>query len=149
PLMKVVIDEAEAAIVREVFQRYVERGQSLREITLWLNEIEAGGSTAWGVSNVADLLDRWTYIGVEIHGRTRQRKDRDTGRIKQEIRPRSEWKARRMRSLQIVPRALWKAAQKLRTERAALFQKGSRSRAHAYPKRLLSLVCGSCGATLV
>src|SRR5690606_32746989 len=45
PLMKVVIDEAEAAIVREVFQRYVERGQSLREITLWLNEIEAGGST--------------------------------------------------------------------------------------------------------
>ena len=149
PERTVVIDEQNAEIVREVFRRYLERGWSLQKIAIWLNEIQAGGRQAWGTSDVAKILDRWTYVGIELRNTVRQRKDRDTGKITEEKRPRSDWQCRRMRHLQIIDRSTWKAVRKRRAARASLFPEGSRGRVATYPDRLLTLICGKCGAALV
>lgn len=147
--MRVVIDAPEAAIVRDVFDRYVVKGQSTNQIATWLNEIAAGGRRTWGVSNVADMLDRYTYVGIEVQNKMRQRKDRKTGKITEEKRPRKDWKARRTSRLQIIDWKTWKAVRERRAERSKLFPKGSRGRVAEYPTRLVRLVCGSCGAVLV
>ena len=148
-LRKVVIHPEHAEIVREVFRRYLEDGASTIELARWLNATRADGRTNWGVSTVSDMLDRYTYVGIEIRNKTYQLKDRETGKITHCKRPRSEWQCRRVRHLRIIDRATWKAVRKRRAERSSLFPEGSRGRVATYPKRLLRLVCGCCGAHLV
>ena len=146
---QVAIDEQNAEIVREVFRRYLDRGWSLQKNARWLNEIQAGRRQSWGPTDVAKILDRWAYVGIELRNTVRQRKDRETGKITEEKRPRSDWQCRRMRHLQIIDRVTWKAVRKRRAARASLFPEGSRGRVATYPDRLLTLICGKCGAALV
>lgn len=64
--------EAEVAIVREIFERYVLRGQSMRAICRWLNTVPAAceGRKPWAVSTLHGLLECRTYLG-EIAARRR------------------------------------------------------------------------------
>jgi DNA invertase Pin-like site-specific DNA recombinase len=149
PKHKLVIDEAASAVVREVFRLYVEDGRSPDAIAKWLNGIRAGRRAAWQGGTVRDMLDRHIYVGIRIRGMERHRIDPETGCVKTERRPVSEWKIRRRRDLQIVPRSVWKAARRLRQDRAGLFPRGGAGRAEAYPATLLRPVCGSCGAGLI
>ena len=143
------IHEEQAGIVQEIFRRYCEQGLSLLQIARWLNDISAGGRQAWGTSQVGQILDRYDYAGIQIRGRMRQSKHRETGKIVTTERPRSEWQVRRVRHLQIIDWKTWKEARRRREERSSLFPEGSRGRVATYPTRLLTLVCGCCGASLV
>jgi site-specific DNA recombinase len=66
--------EAEAAVVRQVFARYTERGDSINAITRWLNDAAQiptrTGTARWERSTVWGLLRNPAYAGRACYGKT-------------------------------------------------------------------------------
>lgn len=73
---RLVINEAEAETVREIFRQYA-AGKSYREIIKWLNDsgrhTKRGGS--FGTNSLHDLLKNEKYIGNVVYGRVEKRPD--------------------------------------------------------------------------
>ena len=68
------IDELEAPIVREIFDRYVERRESIVEIGRGLSEHGVPtrtGRTHWGSSTIWAILRNPAYTGLAAYGRRR------------------------------------------------------------------------------
>jgi site-specific DNA recombinase len=68
------IDELEAPIVREIFGRYVEQGESIVQIARWLSERGVPtrtGKPRWGQSTVWAILRNPAYTGQAAFGRRR------------------------------------------------------------------------------
>ena len=68
------IDELEAPIVREIFGRYVEQGESIVQIARWLSEQGVPtrtGKTRWSQSTVWAILRNPAYTGEAAFGRRR------------------------------------------------------------------------------
>jgi site-specific DNA recombinase len=66
------IDELEAPIVREIFDRYVERRQSIGQIARSLSEQRAPtrtGTPHWGASTIWAILRNPAYTGQAAYGR--------------------------------------------------------------------------------
>jgi site-specific DNA recombinase len=67
------IDEAQAPIVREVFRRYIEDGDSIARITRWLSEQSVPtktGKTGWNNATVWGMLRNPAYAGQAAYGKT-------------------------------------------------------------------------------
>ena len=153
PLRRKVIDPAEAEFVREAFRLYVEGGRSPGDIARVFNDRRVGDQRSWEDSLVRQLLRRRTYVGIEVYRCTRQVRDPETSKTKVVPRPRSEWRVKRLRELQLVPLSTWKAAQKkLDASREAWSSRRSAAkppRTQVYPSVLIRPRCGSCGADMM
>ena len=68
------IYEAEAAVVRQIFARYTERGDSINAIARWLNDAAQiptrTGTARWERSTVWGLLRNPAYAGHACYGKT-------------------------------------------------------------------------------
>lgn len=119
------IHEPEAAIVREICQRYAD-GEGLKQIARALNDKSApspraqrGRKSGWSPSTVREILRRPLYRGEIVWNKTEKRDKlgrRHKG--KQKPRPESEWIRMPAPKLRIVPEAL-AAAVDLRLKREA------------------------------
>ncbi len=65
---KVTLREAEAAVVRQMVDRYL-AGASIRSLTVWLNDsgIAPAASTSWGTSAVRQILCSGRIAGLREH----------------------------------------------------------------------------------
>jgi site-specific DNA recombinase len=116
---RMVIDEAEATVVRQVFEWFAD-GHSTRSIAHRLNEQgtpSARGGT-WAVSALQGssgkglgMLNNELYIGRVIWNRRQWLKDPDTGARRYVDRPAAEWQVREAPELRIVSEDLWRRVQ--------------------------------------
>lgn len=145
-----VIDEAGAKFVEEAFRRFAIDRDSPGKIARRFNELNVGGTQAWGASQIRQLLKRETYIGIECYGMTRQVRDPETGQVTVKYRPRDEWKRRAKPEFRIISDDLWQKAQARICECQAAYaakkekQIAQPSRATVYPTTLLRPICGHC-----
>ncbi len=153
------IDEAQAAIVREIFARYVD-GASHRTISKELNArgVPSPGSTwqrktrrcsGWVDSATRVIVLNVLYTGLVRWNVSQFVLDPDTGKHKRRARPRSEWNEFRDESLRIVSDELHNLA--LNRTKHPSGASNEIQRAGGKVKFALSgqLVCGDCGAHLV
>ena len=87
--------EHEAAIVRRIFDDYVHKDLSMRQIAKGLNYdgiSSPSGRAVWGVSTIARILRNEAYIGRVYANRTEAVPDRHlAGKTRQVQRPRDQW----------------------------------------------------------
>ena len=107
--------EPEAVIVRRIFDDYVEKDLSMRQITKGLNYDGIGspsGKAVWGPSTIARILRNEAYVGRVYANRTEAVPDRYTpGKTRQVKRPRDQWIAIAVPA--ILDQALFEAAQRV------------------------------------
>jgi site-specific DNA recombinase len=101
------IDEAEAPVVREMFRRYVDDGESIGRITRWLSEQAVPtrtGAAGWNKATIWGMLRNPAYAGQAAYGKThatgapvrdtrlaRQRGQRSTRISREQVSP-EQWK---------------------------------------------------------
>ena len=87
--------EHEAAVVRRIFDDYVHKDLSMRQIAKGLNYdgiSSPSGRAVWGVSTIARILRNEAYIGRVYANRTEAVLDRRlAGKTRQVPRPRDQW----------------------------------------------------------
>ena len=115
---ELVIDEAQAAIVRRIFRMRLD-GVTVRQMcnTLVLEGVSlprSGGITSAGLRQI---LRNERFTGLCIYGRHHTHKDRETGRRTITERPRSEWIVSPTPHLRIVDADIWDAVQAMRKHR--------------------------------
>lgn len=153
---ELVVDEAQAAIVRRIFEAFA-AGHSGRSIVAKLNAEGApsprGGT--WAVSALvgdskrgAGLLNNELYAGRLVWNRRQWLKDPETGRRRYVDRPQAEWQVREVPHLRIVEPALWAA---VRERQRCGPARGTRRGGGAAPRTLFAglLRCPSCGGPVV
>ena len=109
------INEAQAGIVREIFDRYAS-GWGYARIAKALNAVHASSPrptehkpAGWSQSSVRSILRRDLYRGIVVWNQSRKRDK--WGRQRQKARPEAEWLTLPVNeSLRIVSDALWEAA---------------------------------------
>ena len=158
------INEAEAAIVREIYSRFA-NGEGARAIALALNRkrvpsprAQQGRPSGWSASTIRAVLERPLYRGegsygrsTKAYGRELRKVHRDTTREKGQV-PQDEQHWTRFEAPAIIDRDLAQRVDALRQDRrrrylTALTQ-GGRVPERAHGKYLLSggmLVCPTCG----
>jgi hypothetical protein len=149
------IIEAEAAIVREVFDRAA-RGETHKSIARGLNArgVAAPGASwkrktrrsdgVWLVSAINSMLGNERYVGRVTWNRSIWRRDPDSGKRQRVERPESEWIE--TQGPAVVSRDIWDEVRARATPRK--LHGGTRG---GGPRYLLSglLVCGICGSKLI
>ena len=145
------IDEAEARIVRHIFNEYA-AGKSPKAIAHALNRDKVPGPAgkAWGPSTIngnwrrgTGILNNELYIGRLVWNRLAYIKNPDTGKRVSRLNPETDWIVKDVPELRIVDQDLW--------DRVKARQQGLRKLPEFHekqrPRMLLSylLKCGSCG----
>ncbi len=158
------INEAEAQIVRHIFEMFV-AGKSPRHIAIELNAEghPAPGGKDWGPSTINGNAERGTgilnnelYIGRLIWNRLKYVKDPRTGKRVSRLNPPEAWKQQEVPALRIIDKELWQAAKErqngspyrtAKTSKAKLSPQQIGFWTHQRPKHLLSglMVCACCG----
>ena len=67
------IDESEAPVVREMFRRYAEDGESIGRIARWLADqgvVTRTGKTGWNTATIWGILRNPAYAGQAAYGKT-------------------------------------------------------------------------------
>ena len=158
-----VINTAEAAVVRRIFQEFAD-GRSPRRIAFGLNAdgIEGPNGGTWGPSTVNGNKERGTgflnnelYIGRLVWNRLRYVKDPVTGKRVSRPNPPDEWVIQETPELRIVDQALWDRVR----ERQKAISKPTRPDCReprpfwtkTRPRYLFSglMKCGCCGGSYV
>jgi DNA invertase Pin-like site-specific DNA recombinase len=148
---QLAINEAEAAVVRRIFDEYA-RGLGPRAIIKRLNTDgipSPRGDGSWTISTLLGdrasgrgMLGNRLYHGELVYGRFRYLKDPETGKRRRKKAPPSEWVTHSVPHLRLVDEETWAKVQALRDDRAGTPKERKRS-----PKYLLSglakCVCGS------
>lgn len=149
---ELVIDEAQAAIVRRIFEDYAD-GSTARGIAHRLNAegVPSPRGGTWAVSAFvgdrkrgAGLLNSEIYIGRLVWNRRQWLKEPETGKRRYVDRPQSEWQVREVPELRIIDAELW-ATVRARDQRVP--GRG----AHGGPMRTLFaglLRCSVCGGPM-
>jgi site-specific DNA recombinase len=154
-----VIDEAEAAVVRRIFEMYA-NGLSAKAIVRRLNGegvppprprrgrraqgwtwTTISGSRAKGIG----ILNNELYIGRLYWNKSLKDREPDTGKRVMRMRPRDEWVRVDAPDLRIIPDDLWA---RVKARQASTVRRASRYRGGSPPKHLFSglLRCGVCGS---
>lgn len=153
-----VVDPAEAAVVRRIFELY-DAGLGPRAIARLLNAERvppprpSRGRRVLGwtwttingsPSKAIGILNSPLFVGRVAWNRSMKVLDPDTGKRMMRPRPRSEWQWAEAPDLRIIPESLWERVQARRQGRR-LVVPGNRSGRR--PQCLFSglLKCGSCG----
>ena len=150
------IDQAQAAIVREIFARYA-AGESCQRIAADLNARGVRGPRGgtWCVSALygspakgAGVLNNELYVGRYVWNRSKWIKNPDTGRRERFIRPEGEWQSVPRPELRILDDEPWQA---VRDRMASPRRAGGRKGRGGVPTTLLGgvLRCGHCGGSVV
>jgi DNA invertase Pin-like site-specific DNA recombinase len=150
------IDQAQAAIVRDIFGRYA-AGASCQRIAADLNARGVRGPRGgtWCVSALygsrakgAGVLNNELYVGRYVWNRSQWIKNPDTGRRERFIRPESEWQSVARPELRILDDEPWQA---VRERMASPRRAGGRKGRGGVPTTLLGgiLRCGQCGGAVV
>jgi site-specific DNA recombinase len=138
-----VIVEAEAQVIRRIFQEYVD-GRTPREIAHDLNKerVSPPRGRAWNASTIngnlergAGILQNELYVGRLIWNKVRMVKDPDSGKRLSRPNPKSDWQVAEVPHLAIVNPELFRSAHTHPSHQRR-------------PRRMLSglLRCGSCGS---
>ena len=112
--------EREASVVRRIFDDYVRKDISMRQIAKGLYRdgiLSPGGRAVWSVSTIGRILRNEAYIGRVYYNRTKvvpQRKR--TGKTRQVRRPRDQWIAITVPA--ILDEDLFEAAQRVSRDNA-------------------------------
>jgi site-specific DNA recombinase len=159
-----VINQAEAAVVRRVFELYA-AGEGLKKIAKRLTAERApqplsptrhDGLTVpgWAPSTVRSILCRELYRGVIVWNRSRKRDD--WGQISQRPRPTDEWTRTVDERLRIVPEDLWTRVASRRADTEGRTIRFDSGRICGGPPRTAAqnllaglATCGLCGGGLV
>ena len=149
------IDPAQATIVREIFERFVE-GASYTMIAAELNSraVPSPGSTwkrrtrrcaGWMNSAVRVILRNPLYTGRVRWNVSQFVRDPDTEKYKRRARPQSEWHEFRDESLRIIPEEMYQRAQQRTRDRS---NPDKRLKSGYKRRYLLSglLICDRCGS---
>ena len=153
------IDEAEAKIVRRIFEEFV-AGKPVKAIAMGLNDdgIPSPNGGFWRPSTIKGdrargdgILRKEIYRGILVYNRGRTIVDPVTGRRKRVINPESEWTRVEVPHLRLVEDELWNRAQRMLAKRTARITAGASgerapsSNPNIHP--LTGLVrCGDCGS---
>ena len=148
---KRVIVEAEAEIVRRIFDEYV-AGRTPREIAYDLNHerVSPPRGRSWNASTINGNMRRGTgiiqnelYAGRLVWNKVRMVKDPDTGKRLSRPNPKNDWQTADVPDLRIVSQELFDAAQSRKQARGHTHPNQQRR-----PRHMLSglLRCGACGA---
>jgi DNA invertase Pin-like site-specific DNA recombinase len=157
--VKLVVDEAEAAVVRRIFDWGME-GLSFQQIALKCvaedfprSERTNGAMSTWTVSTIGGMLHSELYRGRLIWGRTKSAKNPKTGRIVRRPKPIEEWTVLGVPELAIVSSKQWERVQEVigGHKNFGLSRLGGMSRIKSATPPLFSgkLVCGICGNPIV
>lgn len=156
------IFEEQARAVRRIFEMAAS-GLAINKIVKTLNFEGVKGmyrTKGWSPGSITRLLNNEKYKGIWAWNKTRQVRNRKTGKKKQVSRPRSEWIIFERPDLRIVSDDLWNRAHERRKRARKAYeskpgqvgftkkQKGSNE---AFPSTLLAgtLVCGECGFKII
>lgn len=145
------IDEDEAAIVREIFESYVD-GKTPREIAARLNarKVTPPRGRYWTASTINGSFKRHNglilndlYAGRIVWNKVRMIKDPDTGKRVSRPNLSSEWQSIDAPHLRIIAQDQFDQALAIKQERGGALPSRTRK-----PKRVLSglLKCGCCGS---
>ena len=130
-LYELVINEAEAAVVRTVFDKYVHEGFGAQRIATYLNNLGYRARTGkmWHHASIRGMICNLTYTGVLRSGASRS-----------QVLP----------HLQIIEPELFEAAQTIRTSRANAAEAERTVPMNTRGNSLLAgnVFCGHCGARL-
>ncbi len=156
---RLVIHEAEAAIVRRIFADY-SKGTGAKILARRLNAEGAPVPVpraskvrpSWSPTSLHALLENPIYRGELVWGRSRWTKVHATGRRRRSEVPAAEWVRREAPELAIVSAELWQAAQDARVRQRRGARIGSHGRivprgGRPSARYLLSglVVCDLCG----
>ena len=154
------INEAEAPIVRRIFQEFA-AGQSPRAIAKRLNAEHVSGPDGrpWGDTTIRGQVDRGTgilnnalYVGCLEWNRCSYEKNPQTGKRVARPNPREKWEIVEVPELRIVDDALWDQVkarqQEVRIEMSRDENGNALNRAHRRQFLLSGLLeCGCCGGS--
>ena len=130
-LYELVVNEAEAAVVRTIFEKYVHEGYGAQRIATYLNRqgYRARTGKMWHHATIRGIVCNLTYTGVLRCGESRSQE---------------------LPHLQIIEPDLFEAAQCIRTARAGSAVQERHVPMNTRGKSLLSgnVYCGHCGARL-
>jgi len=125
------VNEAEAAVVRIVFEKYVQEGFGVQRIASYLNDLgyRARSGKPWHHATIRGIVCNLTYTGVLRCGESRS-----------EVLP----------QLQIIEPELYEAAQHIRVSRSKEYEVTRTVPRNIAGNSLLSgnVFCGHCGARL-
>lgn len=125
------VNEAEAAVVRIVFEKYVQEGFGAQRIASYLNDLgyRARSGKPWHHATIRGIVCNLTYTGVLRCGESRS-----------EVLP----------QLQIIESELYEAAQHIRVSRSKEYEATRTVPRNIAGNSLLSgnIFCGHCGARL-
>jgi site-specific DNA recombinase len=159
---RMVIDAAEAAVVRRIFDDFAS-GKSIKLIVRQLNGEGVPGRRrlrgGWSAATVSRILKNEKYVGRWTWNRTETRRDPITGRKRRFPKPEAEWHLAEDESLRIIAADVWErgAARWREVDRVWPIRKVDRDRrgeqrsyVDSNPTHLLSgiLTCGRCGHSM-
>jgi site-specific DNA recombinase len=147
------IDPAQSAIVRRIFQEYVD-GLAPRRIAGRLNTENIPGPRGgpWNASTINGsrqrrngILNNELYLGRITYNRQRFIKDPETGKRRSRLNPEHEWVITDVPALRIVDDGTWDRVQQIKARYAS--QPGNKRQTK---KRLLTglVKCGRCGGSM-
>lgn len=140
---KLEVVETEAAIVREIFERFAQ-GETYRAIARDLNERGAPSPRGrkWIVAAMHALVHNERYLGRLVWKRTVWRKDPDSGKRICVERPEAEWIVHTDESLRLVSDETW-----ARVRMRDAPRESPTATRRKYPLSGL-LICGECGRSM-
>ena len=142
-LFQLFINEKEAGIVRQIFERYVYEGEGCLAIAKHLNEagLRTKRGCLWSQNAVSRILKNRIYIGVVVNGREATKEIYSYQREKKDE---SEWMITENPKLQIIPKDLFEKAQELLNRRYDAFHLHGKRQSNKYLFSTL-IKCKECG----
>jgi len=112
PKTKYEVNEAEAEIVRLIFELYV-KGNGIKNIAMYLNQngCKSRSGTKWAKTAIANILRNEVYIGWTVFNK------RDTKTFGKQFKPKSEWIVIKNTHEPIIGEDLFNKVQRLIEER--------------------------------
>jgi site-specific DNA recombinase len=154
------INEAEAAIVRRIFEAYAD-GKPPRKIALMLNSDGVPGprNHGWGASTIngnsmrgTGIINNQLYIGKMVWNKLKYMKDPETGKRRSRVNDDAAVIEKDVPDLRIIDDALWQRV-KVRQGEVSFTPTGTAKKAwdRRRPRYLLSGLakCGKCGGGYV
>lgn len=147
----------EAAVVRDLYDRYVNQGMGEKSLTVYLNDLGIPSSKGgvWGLSSVQRILQNENYTGFLVYGKMESIKvyedvnDLQNRRKKLVQRDKGAWEKTEFQTHEaIVSKELFDEAQRIRLIRGGGSRGGRRSYVNVFAKFIFCKHCGSAMVTM-